>query len=87
MAYVLIVAIQTFQQVFSLLLIVYIVLGYFMSPYHPVRATLARLMEPLLEPIRRVVPLVGMFDFSPMVLIILVQLISTVLINILMNLR
>ena len=48
---------------------------------------LDRLVEPLLAPIRKVVPLVGMFDFSPLVLIILVQLMENVLINILNSLR
>jgi YggT family protein len=38
-------------------------------------------VEPMLRPIRRVVPLMGMFDFSPLILIILVQLIAVLLIN------
>lgn len=50
---------------FVLLVILKIILSYFMDPYHPVRRTLDNLVEPLLAPIRRVVPLVGMFDFSP----------------------
>ena len=86
MVVVLVRAIQTFEQIIVLLVIVDVILGYFLSPYHPAKAALDRLVEPLLSPIRRVVPLVGMFDFSPLVLIILVQLISTVLVNILLSL-
>jgi YggT family protein len=38
-----------------------------------------RLVEPMLAPIRRVVPLVGMFDFSPIILMVLIQLIGYIL--------
>lgn len=72
---------------FVLLVILKIILSYFMDPYHPVRRTLDNIVEPLLAPIRRVVPLVGMFDFSPLILIILVQILSSVLIRLLYVLR
>jgi YggT family protein len=87
MTSILIPFIQVTEQVFSLLVITHVILSYFMSPYHPVRSAIDRAVEPFLAPIRRVVPLVGMFDFSPLVLLILVQLIATVLINILLSLR
>ena len=61
---------------FSWIVFIDIILHYFMSPYHPVRQTLDRLVEPFLAPIRRVVPLVGMIDFSPLVLILLIRLVS-----------
>jgi YggT family protein len=69
-----------------LLVIVEVALSYFLSPYHPVRHALERIVEPLLVPIRRVVPLVGMFDLSPLVLIILVEVISYALVNFLYTL-
>jgi len=37
------------------------------------------LTEPLLGPIRRVVPLVGGFDLSPMVLLVALQLLGRLL--------
>jgi len=84
---VLISAIRIFEQVFSLLIIVKVIISYFLNPYHRFRMTIDNLVEPLLAPIRRVLPTIGMFDFSPLVLIILVQLISGLLINILLNVR
>ncbi len=66
----------------NLLIIVIIVdtfLTYFLSPYHPLRRTLDQIVNPLLAPIRRVVPLVGMFDFSPLILIFLVEVVSYIL--------
>jgi len=74
-------------QLIILLVIVSAILSYFMSPYHPVRTAIDRIVEPLLEPIRRVVPLVGMFDFSPLILIILVSVLSTALRYFLLTLR
>ena len=66
-----------------LIVIVDVVLSYFMSPWHPFRQTLDRIVEPMLYPIRRVIPAVGGLDFSPIVLLILIQVISSLLINIL----
>ena len=60
-----------------------IILGYFLSPYHPLRRTLNSIVQPLLAPIRRFMPPTGMIDFSPMVLIILIQLVETILIRLL----
>jgi len=78
--------INIISQFLVLLVIVKVILSYFMDPYHPVRQTIDNLVEPLLAPIRRVVPLVGMFDFSPLILIILVQILSSVLISFLYTL-
>jgi YggT family protein len=58
-----------------------------MNPYHPVRRFLDGIVEPLLAPIRRVVPLVGMLDFSPLILIVLIQLIGNLLTRLLISLR
>jgi YggT family protein len=79
--------INILSQFLILLVIVKVILSYFMDPYHPVRRTLDNLVEPFLAPIRRVVPLIGMFDFSPLILIILVQILSSVMISLLYTLR
>jgi YggT family protein len=64
---------------FSLLLIAYVVLSYFMDPYHPVRSTVDRIVNPILNPIRRVLPQTGRMDLSPLVAIILVWFLETIL--------
>jgi YggT family protein len=71
---------------FSILLIAYVVLSYFMDPYHPVRSTVDRMVNPLLNPIRRIMPQTGMLDFSPLVAIILVQVIEFILTRLLISL-
>ncbi len=37
--------------------------------------------EPLLGPIRRILPATGMFDFSPMIVLILLQVVKNVLLH------
>ena len=68
-----------------LLIFIWAILSWILPPYHPVREALDRIMEPLLAPIRRVVPLAGMIDFSPMILMILIEIISRVLIYIVLS--
>jgi YggT family protein len=47
--------------------------SYLLSPYHPVRSSLDRIVQPMLAPLRRWIPPVGILDFTPVVLIILIQ--------------
>lgn len=75
------------EWILILLVFVSVILSYFMDPYHPVRRGVDRIVEPMLSPIRRIVPLVGMLDFSPLVLIILIQLITGLLVRFLSSLR
>jgi YggT family protein len=64
-----------------LLVIVQAILSFILDPYHPIRETLDRLVEPLLRPIRQVMPSTGMLDFSPLVFIILVSLVTSLLVQ------
>ena len=84
---ILINLVNIIEWILILLVFVSVVLSYFMDPYHPVRRGVDRIVEPMLSPIRRIVPLVGMLDFSPFILIILIQLISGLLIRFLSSLR
>jgi len=71
------------RSLLELLVIAYVILSFVMDPYHPVRRWVDSIVEPMLMPIRRVVPLVGMMDFSPLILLILIRIISNLIINIL----
>ena len=82
----LIILIRVVAELFVWIVIANVILSYFMSPYHPVRQALDRIVDPFLAPIRRVVPSAGMFDFSPLILILGVELIKTLLISILISL-
>lgn len=51
------------------------------SPFYPVIAILYQITEPILAPIRRILPRFGMLDFSPMVVIFLITFLQPVVIN------
>ena len=78
-----VILIGVVENVLSLLIIAHVVLSYFMSPDNPIRETIDRLIDPILAPIRQVLPRVGMFDFSALVLLIGIQILASVLISIL----
>lgn len=60
-----------------------IIVSYFLSPYHPVRKALDSIVQPMLTPIRRIMPPSGMFDFSPLVLMFVIWLVERLLISLL----
>ena len=55
------------------------------NPLVPLAVILHQITEPILAPLRRVIPRIGMFDLSPMVAVILIPLIRMVLISALLN--
>lgn len=63
---------RTLLQGLMLLLLVYAVLTW-VQPFSPMITSLARLLEPLLAPVRRIVPTVGGVDLSVLVLLVLLQ--------------
>jgi len=72
-------------QIITLLVIIKVFLSYFMSPYHPLRLNLDRIVEPMLRPIRSVIPTMGMLDLSPLILIVIVQILGRVISSILLS--
>jgi len=70
-----------------LILIAYVFISYFLDPYHPVRRNIDRIVDPMLAPIRRILPPVGMIDFSPLVLLILIQIAGRIILQLLAGLR
>ena len=81
-----IIIIDRIVDILSILIFIYTLLGYFLRPYHPVHQAISRLFEPLLNPIRKVVPPIGGLDFSPLILILLIQVVGWILSVILRNL-
>ncbi len=52
-----------------------------LNPYHPVVRALASITDPILEPARRIIPPIGMIDISPIVVIIVLQLVQEFLVR------
>lgn len=61
------------------LVIIKVLLSYFMDPAHPVRENIDRIVEPLLAPLRQIMPPMGGLDFSPIIFLILLQVIGRLL--------
>lgn len=79
MVSILVSIIDVVADLLVLVVIVDSILTYFLSPYHPLRSALDRLVQPMLVPLRRFIPPIGMLDFTPLVLIILIQVASYLL--------
>lgn len=79
--------INAISNILVLLVFVSVILSYFMDPYHPIRRGVDNIVEPMLMPIRRILPTVGMFDFSPLVLILILQFGARFLVALLLSLR
>jgi YggT family protein len=77
--------IDTIVTVFTLTLIVYTLLRFFLDPYHPILNALGQVFEPLLAPIRARIPPMGGLDFSPLILIIGLQIFGMILTGLLRN--
>ncbi|HUF38287.1 MAG TPA: YggT family protein [Anaerolineales bacterium] len=65
----------------DVVLLIYVLMSWFTSPYHPFRQGLGRILEPFLAPIRNMMPQSGMMDFSPIVLFIILFIIESLLIS------
>jgi len=74
-----ILIVDIIRQTIFLLILLKVILSYFMDPYHPFRQSVDRLIDPLLKPIRQIIPTVGRFDLSPIILIIIVEIIAMVI--------
>lgn len=79
--------IQALFQILTLLVLASAVLSFFMLPSHPVRVFVDRLVDPMLMPIRRIVPPVQSMDFSPVILIILLNIVEYFLVSLLSSIR
>lgn len=74
---------QVICLVFNLLVIavfIRVLLSWFnLDPNSPMIQALNSITEPILDPIRRVLPRIGMFDLSPIVALILLRFVSIAL--------
>lgn len=67
-------------EVLTIAIIIRSVLSWFSPrPTNILSVILYRITEPVLAPLRRIIPRAGMIDFSPLVAIILLQLIASLL--------
>ena len=75
--------VRWFFDLLTLIVFIDVMLSYFLAPYHPIREALDKIVQPMLNPIRRIVPTVGMVDFSPVVLLLIIQVVEFAVVSIL----
>ena len=72
--------------IFYLLILAHIVLSWVRpNPYHPVWGPIIRVVngviDPIINPVRRLLPPLGGLDFSPMIVLLLARVIRGAVIN------
>ena len=55
------------------------------NPFYPLALILHQITEPILAPLRRIIPTIGPIDISPIVALLLLQFIQGVLVQALVN--
>lgn len=66
--------------VLELAILARVVLSWFrVAPYHPAVAFLYQITEPILRPLRQVIPPLGMIDISPIVALILMDIVRQII--------
>ena len=77
--------IRVISQTFIWVVIGSALLSFVLPPFHPIREALDRIVAPFLNPIRNLMPSAGGLDFSPLILILLVNFLSRFLISVLLS--
>ena len=68
--------IRVLCDVLTIIILLRVVISWYLPrPTNILVRILHRITEPILAPLRRIIPRVGMFDFTPLVAVILIQLI------------
>ena len=78
------VVVRTIFDILSFAVIIDSVLSFVLPPLHPVRSFLDRMVQPMLDPFRRIIPPIGGLDLSPIALLLLIQLVETLVLRLLL---
>jgi len=75
-------ALAALIQLLALAVLARALLSWFVrDPFNPIVQALDAITEPILQPLRQIIPRMGMIDLTPLVAIILLQVIAGLLIN------
>lgn len=84
--YILAQVISITANVLLAVVFIWAILSWVAPPYNPIRELLDRIVEPMVAPIRRILPATGGVDFSPILLIVLILLVARILTGIILAL-
>ncbi|MBN2257271.1 MAG: YggT family protein [Anaerolineaceae bacterium] len=68
---------------FSILIFIDTLMSYFIHENSSVRRILAKILTPIYQPIRRIIPPLAGIDFTPLIAIILLQVLDMIIISLL----
>ncbi len=71
--------------IYSLLIVMRIVFSWFLSYLNPLQRFLMRVTDPILVPFRRIIPPIGMFDISPIIVLFLLNFLQMVVAGVLIS--
>jgi YggT family protein len=77
------IIVRTLFDILSFAVIIDSVLSFVLPPFHPVRSFMDRIVQPMLNPLRRIIPPLGGLDLSPIALILIIQLVETLVLRLL----
>jgi len=80
-ALVIVTFFDLFVPVFSGVILLRVILGYLMRPGNRLMEALLGLTEPMLGPVRKIIPSTAGVDFAPLVALLLLQGLQTVVDN------
>jgi YggT family protein len=76
-------AVDLFFNLWCLAILARVFFSWFgISPYHPAARFVFRITEPILAPLRRVIPPIGMVDITPAVAIVALQIVKGVILQV-----
>lgn len=79
---ILLTIIVSLANILSIIIVVDALLSWVLPPFNPFRQALGRILNPIYSPIRRIVPALGGMDFTPIVALILIQVIQQITVSI-----
>ena len=78
--------VQLFFQLYSFVILARVLMSWVnIDPYSPVARTIYDLTEPVLAPVRNLMPAAGGLDFSPIIVLVLLQVIESMVVMMLVG--
>ena len=65
--------VEVLRQLVFFVIMVRIVLSWFGNPYNRLTGFIYSVADPILKPFKKIVPLIGMLDFSPVVAVLVID--------------
>ena len=60
-----------------------VIVSWVLDPFHPIRRNLDSIVQPMLDPIRRIIPPASGIDFSPFILLIVLRVVRNLVLGLL----